>query len=195
MQAEQSELERLRMENALLKKFHTELRRHAAREAQYRVIYHYREEYAVKAMCDFFGVSRAAYYAWVKRTGQPDPDQERMKQVQEAYEASKRTYGYRRISSGSAAETGRSCINHKAVLRLMNKLDIRSVARKRKLYQKTGDSWHLPPLSQPAQPRFYSHPTQPEVGHGYHLHSLPNRAGPICPPSKICTMASSSPMP
>lgn len=49
-------------------------------------------------MCEFFGVSRAAYYEWVRKLGQDDPDQERMEQVQAAYEASHKTYGYRRIT-------------------------------------------------------------------------------------------------
>lgn len=86
-------------------------------------------------MCKFFGVSRAAYYAWVKRLDQPDPDTERMKQVQEAYEKSHRTYGYRRIVFWLQKQKG-VCINHKAVLRLMNKLNIRSVARKRSIFRK-----------------------------------------------------------
>ena len=30
----------------------------------------------MKAMCEFFGVSRAAYYEWVKKLEKPDPDQE-----------------------------------------------------------------------------------------------------------------------
>jgi putative transposase len=45
-------------------------------------------------MCTFFGVSRAAYYVWVKRIDQPDPDAERMALVQQAYDASHQTYGY-----------------------------------------------------------------------------------------------------
>src|SRR4030095_5253027 len=69
-----------------------------ARVAQYRSIYHHRTEYPVKAMCEFFGVSRAAYYVWFKRLEQGDPDQERMQQVQEAYEANHKIYGYRRLS-------------------------------------------------------------------------------------------------
>jgi hypothetical protein len=39
-------------------------------------------------MCEFFGVSRAAYYAWVKKLEVPDPDQGRMDQVQAAFLAS-----------------------------------------------------------------------------------------------------------
>jgi len=89
----------------------------------------------VKAMCEFFAVSRAAYYEWVKKLEKPDPDQERMQQVQSAYETSHRTYGYRRITLHLQQKQG-LVINHKAVLRLMRKLNIRSVARKPKLYKK-----------------------------------------------------------
>lgn len=89
----------------------------------------------MKAMCEFFGVSRAAYYAWVKGLEQPDSDHERMKQVQEAYEKSHRTYGYRRIALWLQKQKGVR-MNHKTVLRLMNKLNIRSMARKRKVFRK-----------------------------------------------------------
>jgi transposase InsO family protein len=89
----------------------------------------------VKALCGFFGVSRAAYYAWVKKLEKPDPDQERMQQVQAVYEASHKTYGYRRITIQLQRKHGLQ-INHKAVLRLMHKLHIRSVARKPNLYRK-----------------------------------------------------------
>jgi putative transposase len=90
-------------------------------------------------MCRFFGVSRAAYYAWIKRLDQPDPDGERMEQVREAYERSRRTYGYRRIALWLHKQKG-ICINRKAVLRLMNKLNIRSVARKRKIFRSMAKS-------------------------------------------------------
>jgi len=86
-------------------------------------------------MCAFFGVSRAAYYAWAKRIEMPDRDAERMAQVLEAYQASHRTYGYRRVTMSLQTQR-RICINHKAVLRLMNKLGIHSVARKRKVFKK-----------------------------------------------------------
>jgi transposase InsO family protein len=85
-------------------------------------------------MCAFFGVSRSAYYAWVKHLDQPDPDQERLEQVQEAYEKSHRTYGYRRIVLWLQKQKG-VFLNPKTVLRLMNKLNIHSVARKRKVFR------------------------------------------------------------
>jgi putative transposase len=89
----------------------------------------------VKAMCAFFGISRAAYYAWVKKLEQGDPDQERMQQVLLAYETSHKIYGYRRLTLWLRQKQG-LVMNHKAVLRLMNKLGIHSRARKRKMYKK-----------------------------------------------------------
>jgi len=86
-------------------------------------------------MCAFFGVSRAAYYAWLGKLEKGDRDQERMEQVQQAYEANHQVYGYRRIALWLRQER-QVVINHKAVLRLMNKLGIHSRARKRKMYRK-----------------------------------------------------------
>ena len=48
-------------------------------------------------MCSFFGISRAAYYAWHQHIDRPDRDAERKQMVLEAYDASRKTYGYRRI--------------------------------------------------------------------------------------------------
>jgi putative transposase len=86
-------------------------------------------------MCAFFGVSRAAYYAWVGRLAHEDRDPARMKQVQQAYEASHKVYGYRRIVLWLRQKKG-IVVNHKTVLRIMNKLGIHSRARKRKMYRK-----------------------------------------------------------
>ena len=89
-------------------------------------------------MCLFFGTSRAAYYAWVKKMDCSDPDQEPLEWVREAYQASRRTYGYRRITLWIGKHKGK-VINHKAVLRLMNKLNLHSIVRKRKPYKKVTD--------------------------------------------------------
>ena len=89
-------------------------------------------------MCKFFGVSRAAYYAWVKGLDQPDRDAERKQWIQEAYEKSHRTYGYRRIAIWIRKNRGEA-INHKAVLRIMNSLQIHSIARKRRMFKRLAD--------------------------------------------------------
>jgi putative transposase len=57
-----------------------------------------------------------------------------MRYVQEAYECSKGRYGYRRIQIWLRRQYGLQ-INHKTVLRLMNKLNIRSIARKKNPYR------------------------------------------------------------
>ena len=94
-------------------------------------------------MCKFFAISRAAYYAWIERVSKPDKDIERMKLVMGAWEKSRKIYGYRRIALWIQQKKGIS-INHKAVLRLMKKMNIRSVTRKRKPYKKMNelDSYH-----------------------------------------------------
>jgi putative transposase len=89
----------------------------------------------VNGMCTFFGISRAAYYAWRKCINRPDPDAERKQLVLEAYIASKKRYGYRRIVLW-LREKRAVILNHKAVLRLMNRLGIQSIARRRKPYLK-----------------------------------------------------------
>ena len=91
----------------------------------------------MKAMCKFFSISRAAYYAWLKGSFSPDKDIKRMDLVRESWEKSRKTYGYRRVTI-SLQEQGVS-INHKSVLRLMKKMNIRSVARKRKPYKKMNE--------------------------------------------------------
>ena len=97
-------------------------------------------------MCEFFGVSRIAYYAWGKKLEQGDPDQARMQQVLTAYEASRKIYGYRRITLWLRQHKG-MVLNHKAVLRLMNKLEIPSRARRRKIYKKLSEieAYHFYP--------------------------------------------------
>jgi len=64
-----------------------------------------------------------------------DRDKERMGLVKEAYQKSRSTYGYRRVQIWIEREHGIK-INHKAILRLMRKLRIRSIARKRNPYRK-----------------------------------------------------------
>ena len=65
-----------------------------------------------------------------------------MQLVLEAYEKSRKTYGYRRIQIWIEREHGIK-INHKSVLRLMRKLNIRSVARKRNPYRRSQERHRL----------------------------------------------------
>ena len=153
------------MENALLKN-HTELRK-AMLARRDRVIEHYRGRYPVSDMCAFFGISRAGYYAWRHRMDRPGVDAERKELIQEAYQASKQTYGYRRIGLW-LREKREVVINHKAILRLMNQLGIRSIARRRKPYRKMsqlegkrrGNCWDNAPME-----NFFDHLKEEALRH------------------------------
>lgn len=89
-------------------------------------------------MCNFLRVSRAAYYAWLKRSSRPDIDDPRLKLVELAYQSSHKTYGYRRVQMWITQKCGVN-INHKAILRLMNKLGVHSIARRRRFMKKVED--------------------------------------------------------
>jgi hypothetical protein len=138
-------------------------------------------------MCEFFGVSRAVYYARVKRLEQPDPNAERKQLIQEAYEKSHKIYGYRRVALWIHKNKS-VCINPKAVLRLMNTMNIRSLARKRKVYKK-GAQLH----TYIAMKTYSTASSQPasRIRNGSRIFPIliRNKAGVIYPRSKTCTMA------
>lgn len=94
----------------------------------------------MKDMCSFFGISRAAYYAWQKRLLRPDKHAKRKELILKAYRASRCTYGYRRIGAWLREKKGIK-INHKAILRLMNVMGIHSVVRRRKPYGKSSQNY------------------------------------------------------
>ncbi len=85
-------------------------------------------------MCALFGISRAAFYAWAERNQGPDRDAQRLALVQEAFQRSHQTYGYRRIALWVHSQKGVQ-INGKAVLRLMHKLALRPLARQHRIYR------------------------------------------------------------
>ena len=61
-------------------------------------------------------------------------DAQRLNLVEQAYQCSHRTYGYRRIAQWIRREHGQ-VINPKAVLRLMQKQGLHSIARRRKVWR------------------------------------------------------------
>src|SRR6266540_6290756 len=110
-------------------------------ETRYRVIYYHREKYTVQEMSTFFEVSRSGYYAWIKRMDQADRDREKMDWIRLVYQENRRIYGYRRVTQALRCNCGVK-INHKTVLRLMQKMGLRSVARKRKVYKRLEEIAH-----------------------------------------------------
>lgn len=88
-------------------------------------------------MCRFFEVSRSGYYTYLKTKDNPDRDEVYIKLIQECQESSKKTYGYRRVKIWLERKIGCK-INHKAVLRIMNKYGLLSEIRRRKKYKYYG---------------------------------------------------------
>jgi len=92
-------------------------------------------------MCDFFKVSRSGYYDFVKRMDKPDKDKIIAELISECQAKVKKTYGYRRVKIWLLREMG-LIINHKAVLRIMNKYNLLSEIRRRRRWRKFGDSMY-----------------------------------------------------
>lgn len=64
---------------------------------KYLVIFKHKDKYSINSMCNFFGVSRSGYYAFLKRMNTPDRDLPLAEKIKECQEESHGTYGYRRV--------------------------------------------------------------------------------------------------
>jgi len=100
---------------------------------KYAAIYKHRNDFPIMTMCRFFEVSRSGYYDYAKRIDQPDKDQWLSNLISECQSKTNSIYGYRRITVWIARQTGKS-VNHKAVLRVMNKYGLLSQIRRRRKY-------------------------------------------------------------
>ncbi len=103
-------------------------------KVKYAAIYKHRNNYPISVMCRFFGVSRSGYYSYTESANCPDKDAELANLIKLCHEKTNGTYGYRRIKIWIERNTGTS-VNHKAVLRVMNKSGMLSQIRRKKKYQ------------------------------------------------------------
>ena len=102
-------------------------------EIKYRVIHRHKESFTITEMCKFFNVSRSGYYEFIKRIDRPEKDASIASLIRYCQERVNMTYGHRRIKIWLLRETGR-VVNHKAILRIMNKYGLLSQVRRRKRY-------------------------------------------------------------
>lgn len=109
-------------------------------KAKYHVIYRHREEYPVSVMCEFFGVSRSGYYAFVRRIDRPETDAQLGQLIQNQQKHCRQTYGYRRMWLW----LGKQGIhrNPKTVLRIMKKYDQLSEIRRPRKWIQMGQQVH-----------------------------------------------------
>ena len=108
---------------------------------KYAAVYKHRNDYSIITMCRFFEVSRSGYYEYAKQINNPDKDESLAKLIGECQRKTNSTYGYRRIKVWIERQTGQS-INHKAVLRVMNKYGLLSQIRRRRKYTYYSDYLH-----------------------------------------------------
>lgn len=86
-------------------------------------------------MCNFFSVSQSGYYDWTKREHENGRDLYLHSLIAECQEKHKKRYCYRRVKLWLQREH-RLAINHKAVLRVMNKYNLLSVTRRKGYYRR-----------------------------------------------------------
>lgn len=99
--------------------------------SKYDVIKKLSDKYAIKLLCSIAEISRGSYYKWLNNTNKQDKNKKLKEYINEIYNSSKKTYGYRRIKVALFRQYGIS-INHKKVRRLMNELNIKSVIRRKR---------------------------------------------------------------
>ena len=92
-------------------------------------------------MCIFFDVSRSGYYAWTRKADKKDPDKQIGKLIKECQKKTRQTYGYRRVRIWLLREFG-VAMNHKAVLRVMNKYNLLSKSRRTRKWEQNSNSMH-----------------------------------------------------
>ncbi|EGT3601726.1 IS3 family transposase [Clostridium perfringens] len=92
-------------------------------------------KYTVKLLCNIAAVSRSGYYKWLNKGKKDISYSELENKILELYNKFKKVYGYKRIKVALLREFGIR-VNHKKVLRLMRKINIKSVIRKKKFKYK-----------------------------------------------------------
>jgi len=108
---------------------------------KYAAIYKYNKQYPVSVMCSFFRVSRSGYYDYLKNLGNTNRDEPLARLINKCQISTKSTYGYRRVKLWIERETG-DIVNHKAVLRIMNKYGLLAQIRRPSKYRQCSEVLH-----------------------------------------------------
>jgi transposase InsO family protein len=112
----------------------------------YQFIHENKGEFAVKEMAGLLGVSREAYYQWVRRgfsERQAEMNAELLRLIQEIVDKHYHRYGILRVRKELLNKYGK-CVSRKKVARLMRENGLN--ARRRRKYVKTTDSKHSLPV-------------------------------------------------
>ncbi len=96
-----------------------------------------RQNYELKDLLKVAGLSRSTYYYMLKTIQREDKHSEHKKQIRDIFDQNKGRYGYRRITL-ELKNRGIS-INHKTVLKLMNKMGLYCKIRRKKYSSYRGE--------------------------------------------------------
>ncbi|MGG2134750.1 IS3 family transposase [Bacillus sp. S2(2024)] len=141
----QAEVERLRMENAYLKKLPCLNSRKGkiTEKDKAQIIYELRYEFKVIDLVKVADIPRGTYYYWTKRLNRPDKYSEVKEVIQRIFHEHKGRYGYRRIAW--ALRNRGMVLNHKTVLRLMSEMNLKSLVRMKKYRSYRGEVGKIAP--------------------------------------------------
>jgi len=100
-------------------------------------------KYPIKYMCEFFEVSRSGYYAFKNRHDIPSKDEYLAGLIRKCQQETHGTYGYRRVKIWLSRHGVK--VNHKAILRIMNKYGILAQIRRSRKYRQMSNQVHRYP--------------------------------------------------
>lgn len=104
-------------------------------EQRYKAIEVAASNYPVSSLCKLFKVSRSGYYAYLKRKN-VDRDKEAASLISQVYARYEGKYGYRQLQLFLWQDDG-VWMNHKKVLRLMQKLGLQASIRRKRRFNMT----------------------------------------------------------
>ena len=109
---------------------------------KYEFVKQHRRQWSVQHMCRVLGVSPSGYYSWGCRpvSQQARANRQLVKQIKRIHQASRATYGSRRIHA-ELVEQGHPC-GHNRVARLMRQHGIRAKHRRRRRRTTIRDGRH-----------------------------------------------------
>jgi putative transposase len=84
--------------------------------------------------CAFTRVSRSGYYRWLQTADKQDPDHEDYLLIKELYDKGRGKYGHRTITMKLVRDK-QITMNHKKVLRIMNKYELVAKVRRKNPYK------------------------------------------------------------
>lgn len=106
---------------------------------KFRTIKLLSNSYPITSLCKFLEVSRSGFYKYLQNNNQKDLDV--VNKIKLIQDKCKRRYGYRRVQIALEKQFGLH-INHKKVLRLMNKYNLLSKIRRKYIYTKPNEVLH-----------------------------------------------------